>query len=189
MSLAEGTMARAAYALLGVVILGISAGAVYRELRPAGTGAAASRVLPDLRFIDATGAPRSFSEFRGRVVLLNLWATWCTPCREEMPALDRLQTTLGGPDFEVLALSLDRGGVPVVKSFYDELKLTALQIYVDQDGYALNKLGGLGIPLTLLIDRQGRELWRAVGPRAWDQPAEVNRIRDHLGSPTAAKDR
>jgi thiol-disulfide isomerase/thioredoxin len=190
MSLAERTVARAAYALLGAVVLGIAAGAVYRELTSPGKGVAPSRPLADLRFVDASGAPRTLRDFRGRVVLLNLWATWCTPCREEMPALDRLQAALGGPDFEVLALSLDRGGIPAVKSFYDELKLKALRIYVDPDGDALGKLGGLGIPLTVLIDREGRELWRVVGPREWDQPAQVRRIRDHLGSPaTEAKDK
>lgn len=193
-------MRKAAFALLGVFLLGIAAGFVYRELTspgkdseraampdvaapggtreagPTGTG----RTLSALRFIDGTGAPRALSDFRGRVILLNLWATWCAPCREEMPALDRLQASLGGPGFEVLALSLDRGGVVAVKAFYEELKLRALRIYVDQNGEALSKLGSVGIPLTVLVDRDGRELWRVVGPREWDQPAEVNRLRGHL---------
>jgi len=193
-------MTRAAFALLGVVILGISAGGVYRELTSPGksAGGASSpniaaangalesgrtgpvRTLPDLRFVDGTGAPRSLADFRGRVVLLNLWATWCVPCRKEMPALDRLQAALGGPDFEVVALSIDQGGVTAVKRFYGELDLHALRIYVDQSGEALGKLGSVGIPLTVLVDRAGRELWRVVGPREWDQPAEVNRIRSHL---------
>lgn len=193
-------MTRVAFALLGVVILGISAGAVYHELTSPGksansapvpgiaeTGGAleagrtgSGQTLPDLRFIDGVGAPRSLSDFRGRVILLNLWATWCVPCRKEMPALDRLQAALGGPGFEVLALSFDQGGVAVVKSFYEELDLRALRIYVDQNGDALGKLGSVGIPLTLLVDRDGRELWRVIGPREWDQPVEVNRIRSHL---------
>ena len=193
-------MTRTAFALLGVVILGISAGAVYRELTSPGKSAdhasipgigatggalelartASARTLPDLRFVDGAGAPRSLSDFRGRVILLNLWATWCVPCRKEMPALDRLQAALGAPGFEVVALSLDQGGSPAVKSFYEELDLRALRIYVDQNGEALTKLGSVGIPLTLLIGRDGRELWRVVGPREWDQPAEANRIRGHL---------
>jgi thiol-disulfide isomerase/thioredoxin len=193
-------MTRAAFALLGVVILGISAGAVYRELTSPDKSAdgasapeiaatsggleagrtAVSRALPDLRFVDGAGAPRSLADFRGRVILLNLWATWCVPCRKEMPALDRLQAALGRPGFEVVALSLDQGGVAAVKSFYEELDLRALRIYVDQNGDALRKLGNVGIPLTVLVDRDGRELWRVIGPREWDQPAEANRIRSHL---------
>lgn len=199
-------MTRAAFALLGVVILGIAAGAVYRELTSPGKSAerasipdtavasgaleagrtASSRSLPDLRFVDGAGAPRSLADFRGRVILLNLWATWCVPCREEMPALDRLQAALGGPGFEVVALSIDRDGIAAVKSFYAELDLRALRIYVDQKGEALSKLGSVGIPLTVLVDRDGRELWRVVGPREWDQPVEVNRIRSHL-APAAGR--
>ena len=129
------------------------------------------------------GAPRALAGFRGRVILLNIWATWCGPCREEMPALDRLQAMLGGPDFEVVPLSIDRGGVFAIKGFYEELDLRALQIYVDQSGEALTKLGAAGIPLTLLVDRDGRELWRHLGPAEWDKPAAVNRIRGHLPEP------
>lgn len=194
-------MTRAAFALLGVVILGIAAGAVYRELTSPGkraegasipdTAAAGGaleagktgspRPLPDLRFIDGAGAPRSLSDFRGRVILLNLWATWCVPCRKEMPALDRLQAALGGPGFEVVALAIDQGGIAAVTRFYTELKLGALRIYLDQNGDALNKLGGLGIPLTILVDRDGRELWRVVGPREWDAPETVRAIAGHMG--------
>ena len=193
-------MSRTAFAFLGVVVLGISAGAVYRELTSTGkradgtvprdgvtrgaaeTGQAENaRALPDIRFVDGAGTPRSMSDFRGRVILLNLWATWCVPCRKEMPALDRLQAALGGPGFEVVALSIDQGGIAAVKRFYTELDLRALRIYIDQKGDALAKLGSVGIPLTALVDRDGRELWRVLGPREWDQPAELERVRRHLG--------
>ena len=194
-------MNRAAIALVGVVVLGIAAGGAYRELTAPGSSAAAAsvpglaatnempasvpagtgRMLPDLRFANGAGAPRALSNFRGRVVLLNLWATWCVPCREEMPALDRLQGTLGGPEFAVVALSIDRGGVAAVKNFYEELHLRALGIYVDQNGDALGKLGSVGIPLTVLVGRDGRELWRVVGPREWDAPEAVRAIAGHMG--------
>src|SRR3546814_1814786 len=98
--------------------------------------------------------------FDGRFVLLNIWATWCVPCREEMPSLDRLQAGLGGPDFVVVPLSIDREGLPAVKAFYEELGLKALGIYVDQSGRASGKLGAAGIPTTLLVDREGREIGR-----------------------------
>jgi hypothetical protein len=97
-----------------------------------------------------------------------------------MPALDRLQAALGGPGFEVVALSTDRGGVFVVKNFYEALDLRALRTYVDQSGEALTKLGAAGIPLTLLVDRDGRELWRVLGPVEWDEPAVISRIRGYL---------
>jgi thiol-disulfide isomerase/thioredoxin len=193
-------MSRTALALLGVAILGLAAGGVYRELTSAGAGpdaasvpgaaasgaapaagpGAAGRAFPDLRFTDGAGKTRSLAEFRGRTVLLNVWATWCAPCREEMPALDRVQAALGGPDFEVVALSMDPGGVPVVRKFYDELGLRALGIYVDENAESVSKLGSVGIPLTVLVDRQGRELWRVVGPRKWDQAPELDRIRAQL---------
>src|SRR5216683_4193135 len=118
------------------------------------------RSVPDLRFVDGDGRATSLGDFRGRVVLLNLWATWCVPCRREMPALDRLQAKLGGADFVVLPLSIDRGGLPPVKRFYEELGLQALGIFVDQSGAAMRELATPGIPTTLLVDRQGREIGR-----------------------------
>jgi thiol-disulfide isomerase/thioredoxin len=142
------------------------------------------RPLPELRFIDADSKPRSLAEFRGRVVLLNIWATWCVPCREEMPALDRLQSMLGGPGFEVVALSIDRDGLPKVRRFYDELGLKALRIYVASDSDVTAKLGAVGIPLTLLVDRDGNELWRKLGPAEWDQPASVDLARKEIGEAT-----
>ena len=198
-------MTKSALVVLGIVALGFAAAGVYRELSPARTDAGGSpipaaavaggalptgpietpRPVPELRFVDGTGAPRSLADFRGRVVLLNIWATWCVPCRKEMPALDRLQAALGGPGFEVVALSIDRGGVFAVKSFYEGLDLRALRVYVDGSGEALTKLRALGIPLTLLVDTEGRELWRVVGPVEWDEPAVADRIRSAI--PAAPK--
>jgi len=141
------------------------------------------RPVPDLHFVDGAGEPRSLADFRGRVVLLNIWATWCVPCRKEMPALDRLQATLGAPGFEVVALSIDREGVPKVKGFYEQLGLKALRIYVDAGSDVMAKLGVVGIPLTVLVDRQGKELWRVIGPAEWDQPAIVEMLRKEIDAP------
>lgn len=126
------------------------------------------RPLPELTFVDGDGEAMTLQAFEGQFVLLNIWATWCIPCREEMPSLDRLQARLGGPDFKVVPLSIDREGLPVVKAFYEELGLKALGVYVDQSGKASGKLGAVGIPTTLLVDRQGRELGRTAGPAEWD---------------------
>jgi thiol-disulfide isomerase/thioredoxin len=113
-------------------------------------------------------------------VLLNVWATWCMPCREEMPTLDRLQATLGGPGFEVVALSIDKGGLPVVHAFYQSLGIRFLKLYLDADGEATAGLVATGIPLTLLIDTEGREIGRKLGPAAWDDAAMVAQLRSHV---------
>lgn len=129
---------------------------------------AAPRPVAELAFEDAQGRRRTLSEFRGKLVLLNVWATWCVPCREEMPALDRLEQKLGGPDFEVLALSIDSGGAASVKQFYEETGVRSLAIYVDPTMRAAPTLGTVGVPTTLLIDRKGREVGRRSGPAPWD---------------------
>ena len=141
------------------------------------------RVLPTLRFADEKEFAMTLQDFRGKIVLLNIWATWCVPCREEMPTLDRLQAKLGGPDFEVVALSIDRGGPFVVSTFYSEIGIRALRIYVDKTGEASANLGVAGIPTTLLIDRESREIGRKIGPAAWDSPEVVKVIQGYLVAP------
>src|SRR6516162_3692519 len=126
------------------------------------------RDLPEIRFADEEGHDLTLGDFRGRVVLLNVWATWCVPCRKEMPALDRLQARLGGNDFLVIPLSIDRDGVAPVKRFYQELGLQKLAIYVDPSGKGTRSLAIPGVPTTLLIDRQGREVGRKMGAAEWD---------------------
>jgi thiol-disulfide isomerase/thioredoxin len=138
------------------------------------------RHMPDLSFVDKDGRAMSLADFRGRVVLLNLWATWCVPCRREMPALDRLQATLGKEQFIVLPLSIDRGGIPPVERCYAELGVKALGVFVDQAGASTAKLATTGVPTTLLIDRQGREIGRLLGAAEWDSPEAIALIRRYL---------
>ena len=187
---------RAALALAGLAVLAVSALGIYlatgeRGAPPAalpqtGVGwASAPELIPDIRFQDADGKPLALSEFRGKVVLLNVWATWCAPCRKEMPALDRLQQQLGGPDFQVVALSIDNGGVAAVQRFYDEIGIRTLAVYVDPTTEATGKLRTLGIPTTLLLDREGRERWRKTGPAEWDSPEIIESLRARLrGDPS-----
>jgi thiol-disulfide isomerase/thioredoxin len=146
----------------------------------------APRPLPDVRFENGQGEAMSLADFRGKVVLLNLWATWCAPCRREMPTLDRLQASLGGSDFQIVALSIDRKGLPAVREFYAELGLETLPIYVDETGEAQRALSVLGLPTTLLLDRDGDEVGRLLGPAEWDSPEMMAFLRDHLKR-TAAK--
>jgi thiol-disulfide isomerase/thioredoxin len=144
------------------------------------------RPVPEIEFENGQGEAMSLADFRGRVVLLNIWATWCAPCRREMPTLDRLQAELGGPDFEVVALSIGRKGLSAVQQFYDEIGLETLPIYLDQSGKSQRALSVLGIPTTLLLDRQGNEIGRLLGPAEWDSPEMVAFIRGRIQRPSGA---
>jgi thiol-disulfide isomerase/thioredoxin len=145
------------------------------------------RAVPDLHFVDGEGHSLSLAAFRGRALLLNIWATWCVPCRKEMPTLDRLQAKLGSTDFQVVALSIDRQGAAVIKPFYQELGLRSLGIYVDPSGKAAGDLKAPGVPVTLLVDREGREIARKLGPAEWDSPEMIGLIRRHLGLPASER--
>jgi thiol-disulfide isomerase/thioredoxin len=133
--------------------------------------------LPAIKFQDAEGKERTLADWRGKVVLLNLWATWCLPCRKEMPALDRLQKELGSDKFEVVALSVDRKGAEASRKFLEEAKVERLALYVDPTTRANTELRALGLPVTLLIDRQGREIGRLLGPAEWDSEDAKRLIR------------
>jgi thiol-disulfide isomerase/thioredoxin/mono/diheme cytochrome c family protein len=111
--------------------------------------------LPELRFEDGEGEVVALARWRGKIVLLNVWATWCAPCRKEMPTLDRLQARLGGDSFEVVALSIDRAGPAVVRKFYQEMGITHLAPFVDQSGHALTDLQLFGLPVTILVSPEG----------------------------------
>jgi thiol-disulfide isomerase/thioredoxin len=124
--------------------------------------------LPDVSFLDGTGAQRSLKDWHGKVVLLNLWATWCAPCRKEMPALDRLQAALGSDKFDVVALSIDRAGLEGSKKFLNQINVQSLKLYADPTAKIGNQLRVAGLPATLLLDREGRELGRLTGPAEWD---------------------
>jgi thiol-disulfide isomerase/thioredoxin len=182
-----GRKARAWLAAAGALVLVGTMMAVLQEatrsrdathLRPPRLSMLAEpRPLPPLDIRDADGKTVPLEHFRGKVVLLNVWATWCGPCRVEMPTLDRLQARLGGPGFEVIALSTDVGGAQAVREFYDSLKITRLAIYVEGEGNVLTALGAPGMPTTLVVDAQGREVGRYLGGADWEAPEVENLIR------------
>ena len=145
--------------------------------------------VPEFGFVDGKGREMTLEAFKGRTILLNIWATWCVPCRKEMPALDRLEARLGGPDFQVVALSIDRDGLPPVRAFYEELGLQSLGIYVDQSSRAAYDLGAVGIPTTLLVDPDGREIGRTIGPAEWDGEEVVQFLTQHLAREADAGER
>ena len=124
--------------------------------------------VADLDILGPDGQAMKLSDFRGKTVLLNLWATWCPPCVKEMPSLDRLQAELGGPTFEVVALSVDRGGRVQVEPFYMETDIEHLAMYLDPKMTAMKAMKPQGLPTTLLIDAEGREIGRLAGEAVWD---------------------
>jgi thiol-disulfide isomerase/thioredoxin len=133
--------------------------------------AAEPKRLPELAFTDAEGKPRSLSDFKGKTVLLNLWATWCVPCRKEMPALDALQGKLGDDKFEVVAVNIDTRNLDKPKAWLQEVGIARLGYYADPSAKVFQDLKAagkaFGMPTTLLIDREGCELGALAGPAEW----------------------
>lgn len=190
---------RGAIVALGIAAIALGAGAVYGIGFAAGNGEASAcaadparlqamkakaqgevaavivpdraEALPEMSFVDGEGNERSLAEWRGKVVLLNLWATWCAPCREEMPALDALQAEMGGEDFEIVPVSLDRGGPEKPRKFLQETGIENLKLYRDPKNEIFNTLKrrgqAFGLPTTLLVDPQGCQIGHLPGPADW----------------------
>jgi thiol-disulfide isomerase/thioredoxin len=142
------------------------------------------RALADFTFSDGNGAEHKLSDFRGKVVLVNLWATWCAPCKIEMPGLNRLQGKLGGEAFTVLPISLDFGGPEKPKGFLETNKLNHLGLYQSPSTKLMQHFGAPGLPYTVLVDRKGREIARLAGPAEWDSPEAVALIKDVIAAGT-----
>src|SRR3954465_3079964 len=146
--------------------------------------------LPDLAFEDADGRPKSPSDFRGKTLLVNLWATWCVPCRKEMPALDELQGKLSGPNFEVVAINIDTRDPEKPKTFLKEANLIRLGYFNDQKAKVFQDLTpthrALGIPTSVLVDPQGCEIATIAGPAEWASEGALKLIRAGAGKAAAS---
>ena len=133
-----------------------------------------ARAEPEIRFNAPDGTPTTLAAFKGRALLVNLWATWCVPCRKEMPALNALQQRQGGADFAVVAVNVDTARLDRPAAFLRENGIADLALYADPSADVLQALkaqgGLLGLPTTLLIDRNGCELGRMAGPADWASP-------------------
>lgn len=142
--------------------------------------------LPDLAFHDGTGQPKSLADWHGRTVLLNLWATWCIPCRQEMPALDALEATLGGERFEVVAVNIDTRDAAKPRAWLKEVGVKALAYYADPSAEVfqdLKQVGrGFGLPTTVLVDPQRCEIGTAAGPAEWASQDGIALVRAALGA-------
>ena len=142
-------------------------------------------LAPDFAVVDLSGKTVRLSALRGRVVLVNVWATWCPPCREEMPSMERLYKRLGGPDFELLAVSEDEGGIDGVRRFVKDLGVTFPVLY-DPERQVGSRFGVWGYPETFVIDRSGYVVERVIGPRTWDSAAQVEALQALMRSGEAA---
>jgi len=126
--------------------------------------------IGDFSFENASGKELPAADLKGKVVLLNIWATWCVPCREEMPQLNALQAELGGDNFEVVAINIDKGGPEKAETFLEETGASDLAFYFDPTGKLFATLKAVGMPTTLLLDPEGKEIGRLVGPADWASP-------------------
>jgi thiol-disulfide isomerase/thioredoxin len=137
--------------------------------------------VSELRFKDAGGAERTLADWRGRTVLLNLWATWCVPCRKEMPALDALQGQLGSKDFEVVAVNIDTRNLDKPKTWLNEVNVSKLAYYADPSARIFQDLKSagraFGMPTTLLVDKQGCEIATLAGPAEWGSEDAIALVR------------
>lgn len=141
-------------------------------------------MVPNIVFQDAGGADLTFEAFRGQVVLINLWATWCAPCVAEMPSLAALQTEMGGEAFQVVAVSMDREGPDVAGPFLKKVGGESLELYTEANMLMTFGFKETGLPLSVLVDRGGREIARLRGPADWASP-EAKALIAHLIDPDA----
>lgn len=144
------------------------------------------RLLPELAFNDADGKRKTTADWRGRTILLNLWATWCQPCRHEMPALDALQSKLGGQAFEVVAVNIDTRDPAKPRTWLNENKINRLAYYSDSQAKIFQDLKAagkaFGMPTTVLIDPAGCELGTLAGPADWSSEGALALIKAALGN-------
>ena len=136
---------------------------------------------------DGTGSPVRLSDFKGRVVLVNFWATWCAPCIREMPGLDKLEAKFGGPDFTVVAVNEDRGGANIAKPFLEKLNTPNLCIYLDDKMKLMRAFGVRGMPTSFLLDRAGNVVGKLEGIAEWDTPEAEALIQYYIDRSAAAR--
>ena len=124
--------------------------------------------ISDVAFTDPDGGIHNLTDYQGKYILVNFWATWCAPCRKEMPSLDRLQAELGGNNFAVVPIATGRNTLPGITKFFDAAKVTHLPILLDPKQKLARNMGVLGLPITMIIDPEGREIARLRGDAEWD---------------------
>ncbi len=133
--------------------------------------APSSGTAPETEFVTEAGEPKTLADYKGKVVLVNFWATWCAPCREEMASLDKLQAEMGGEDFQVVTIATGRNPLPAIKKFFAEEGITTLPILTDAKQALARDMGVRGLPVTVILDRDGNEVARLIGDADWSSDA------------------
>jgi thiol-disulfide isomerase/thioredoxin len=176
--------------VLAVLYLALAGGANAQGLDDLLTGEMRGLVIHDepqeasaLPFLRVDGTEGSLADYAGRVVLLNFWATWCAPCREEMPSLQNLQDMKGGEDFTVVTLATGFNQPQAIRRFFEETGVTDLQQYRDINQQIAREMGVFGLPITVILDPEGREIARLRGDAHWDSPEAVAVIEAILAGP------
>ncbi len=135
------------------------------------------RPVPQVAFEDAKGKSHTLDEYRGKYVLVNFWATWCVPCRTEMPTLDGLQAKLGGDKFQVVPIGTLRTTLPGVHRFFGQEKITHLPVRLDPHSKFAREMRIMALPISVILDPQGREIARIIGEADWTSPSAVAIVR------------
>jgi thiol-disulfide isomerase/thioredoxin len=137
----------------------------------------------DVTYTDLAGTPRSLGDSNGKVRLVNFWATWCAPCRQEKPALDALQAELGGPDFEVIAIATGRNRPEAIERFNREVGVTHLATWIDPESTLARAMQVPGLPVTVILNRRGEEIGRLMGGADWNSDSAREIIRRVIAAP------
>jgi thiol-disulfide isomerase/thioredoxin len=143
-----------------------------KEERAVG-GVSDKKPAPEIMVNSMKNVPLKLSELKGKVVLLNFWATWCPPCREEIPSMMKLNSTLAGKPFQMVSVSIDAGGIPDIEAYFKESGYS-LPTYTDLNGDAQKVYGITGVPESFVIDKNGMIVKKVIGPLAWDSPETVS---------------
>ena len=138
---------------------------------------------PPMTWTDADGANISLADFRGKVVMVNFWATWCAPCLRELPSINELQAKLAGDDFTVVAINIDKEGKQVAEPFATRLGLDRLDLYLDPALVVARAMGVQVMPTTIVYDREGREIGRLMGGAEWNSPEAIALLRFIIENP------
>jgi thiol-disulfide isomerase/thioredoxin len=154
----------------------VPANDIAKRFIPAGP----AHAVPLFQFVDEKGVPHDLKEYKGRYVLLNVWATWCAPCVQEMPSLNALQQSFDFRELNVVAVNEDRNGEVSARSFYTLHDLKRLPVFVDTSGQALSLLHLAGLPVTLLIDPKGMEIGRVEGGADWSSPESIAFLKSKM---------
>jgi len=143
---------------------------------------AAPMAASDATFETAQGGETSLAAYRGQYVLLNFWATWCAPCREEMPSLNRLQTELGGADFQVVTVATGRNPPPAIRRFFEETGVDVLPRHRDPQQRLAREMAVLGLPISVILNPEGQEIARLRGDAHWDSDSAKAIVRALIGA-------